>query len=348
MIRIAAYTGGINVPSARFRVRQYIPVLRNLGLEISEFTSKWGAYPPPNRFVRPLWALGSLGSRICGVINSYRCDITWLQREMLSTLVTLEPFTKRPRVLDVDDAIWLHRRRGDGFARRLAGLCDGVICGNAFLAGYFGQWNANVHILPTAVDTEHYKPVSNSSTKQPVIGWSGTSSGFSYLRQIEPALAKVLKDHPRVQLRVVSDRRPELNSIPAGQFRFIPWSPGNEVQAVQDMTIGIMPLRDSLWEQGKCSYKMLLYMACGIPVVASPVGMNAELLSINNIGFGPAGEDEWVDALHWLLQNPAQAMDMGSTGRHTVLKYYSLQVLAPKLANMLESLAGRKRSLCVE
>lgn len=343
MIKVAAYTGGINVPSARFRVRQYITALRNSGIEISEFASKFGTYPPPNRFVRPMWALGSLGARIFSVINSHRYDITLLQREMLSTFVTLEPFTKRPRILDVDDAIWLHRTRGDAFARRLAGLCDCIICGNTFLANYFGKWNSNINILPTAVDTDYYKPLfSKAIIKKPVIGWSGTSSGFKYLYNIEQALAKVLKDNPNVIFRVVSDNLPKFNTIPASQFQFIPWSPENEVQAVQEMTIGIMPLNDSLWERGKCSYKMLLYMACGIPVVASPIGMNAEIQSLNNIGFGPVSEDEWVDSLNWLLKNPDKAIDIGNIGRQIVLKYYSIQVLAPELANILKRLVERK------
>lgn len=339
LIRVAAYTGGTNVPSARFRVRQYIPALRELGIEVSEYTSKFGTYPPQSRVIRPVWALGSLGARILSVINSYRYDITLLQREMLSTFVTLEPIIKRPRVLDVDDAIWLHRVRGEAFARRLAGLCNCVICGNNFLADHFGKWNSNINILPTAVDTNYYKPVvSKTIAKRPVIGWSGTSSGFKYLYNIEQALTEVLKRSPDVEFRVVSDKMPKFNTIPAGQFRFIPWSPENEVQAVQEMTIGIMPLNDSLWERGKCSYKMLLYMACGIPVVVSPVGMNAEILSLDNTGFGPANEDEWVDSLNWLLKNPEKAAVMGNTGRQIVLKYYSIKVLAPKLANILKKI----------
>lgn len=336
MLKVAAFTGGANVPSARFRLRQYIPALRPSGIEVSEYTSKFGTYPPQNKVIRPVWALRSLGARILSVINSHRFDITFLQREMLSTFVTLEPFTKRPRVLDVDDAIWLHRGRGEVFARRLAGLCDCMICGNNFLANYFEKWNSNINILPTAVDTHYYQPANLIATR-PVIGWSGTSSGFKYLYNIEQALAEVLTSTPDVQFRVVSDKRPKFNLIPAGQFQFVRWSPENEVQAVQEMTIGIMPLHDTLWEQGKCSYKMLLYMACGLPVVVSPIGMNAEILSLNNVGLGPVNNDEWVDSLHWLLKNPAIAAGMGRTGRQIVLKYYSIPTLAPKLADILKN-----------
>ena len=145
----AALTGGRNVPSARFRVRQYIDCLAGEGVEVTEFPAPWGMYPPSNVMARPAWCMASLFAQLPTVIQSYRYDLTLLQREMLSTFVTLEPFTKRPRILDVDDAIWLHPR--GQFAARLASKCEGVLCGNAFLADYFRQWNPNVTIIPTAI-----------------------------------------------------------------------------------------------------------------------------------------------------------------------------------------------------
>src|SRR5580704_6450641 len=140
MLRVIAYTGGHNAPARVPRVQYYIPHLRDLGIELTECPSRAGLYPPEEyKWMRPAWGLWNLADHVPAVVRSYNYDVTLLQREMLSTFVTLEPFTKRPRVLDVDDAIWVHR--GGRFARRLAGLCDHVICGNNFLAQEFSRWN---------------------------------------------------------------------------------------------------------------------------------------------------------------------------------------------------------------
>src|SRR4051812_34483276 len=118
MISVAAFTTGRNVPASRFRVRQYVADLKLQGVELSEFYPSAGGYPPEQRWKRPLWAVASLAGRVPDIARSFRYDVTLFQREMLSTFLTLESFTKRPRVLDVDDAIWLNR--DSSFARKLA------------------------------------------------------------------------------------------------------------------------------------------------------------------------------------------------------------------------------------
>ena len=337
MISIAAFTGGLNVPSARFRVRQYIELLRDEGISLTEFPAQTGTYPPSNKLLRPLWGAANLVTRLPSVIKSYRFDLTLLQREMLSTFVTLEPLTKRPRVLDVDDAIWLHH---DGkFAEKLARNCDAVICGNQFLAENYSRWNPNVVIIPTAVDTERF--IQGRVTEELIIGWSGTSGGLKYLYEIESALYGVLKKIPSARLRVVSNAMPSFSKIEMNRVEFIRWSPENEVKAIQGMTIGIMPLTDSLWERGKCSFKMLTYMACGIPVVVSPVGMNVTVLDQGNIGYEAKTIEEWIEVLIALLENETQRQKMGESGRRVVVNSYSLQVVVPKLANTLLKVSGR-------
>ena len=341
MIRVAAFTPGPAVPSARFRVRQYIPALHPLGVEVTEFVSTLGSYPPRNRILRPFWGGGTLLGRVPGIVRSYRYDLTLLQREMLSCHLTLEPFTKAPRLLDVDDAIWLS---GDGtFARRLAEMCDRVICGNAFLAEQFRRWNPQVAVVPTAVDTERFRPLGESTLKGGggIIGWSGSSSGFSYLRRVERALRRVLERHPDAKLRIVADTAPSLPGIPARQMEFVPWTPDSEVRLIQEMTVGIMPLDDSLFSRGKCAFKMLCYMSCSLPVVVSPVGVNAELLGLGDIGFGPVSEDDWIDALSHILNNAEAARQMGTRGRKICQERFSVQAVVPQLARIFRETAAR-------
>src|SRR5712692_5510868 len=160
------------MPGSRFRVRQYVQALRAFGIELSEFFTRLGAYPPTGKLIRPFWAAGSLASRLPSILRSYRHDVILFQREMLSTFFTLEPLTKKPRILDVDDAIWLYRN--GSCARRLASISDSVICGNSFLADYFSQWNPNIAIMPTAVDSDRFLPAkSKPPDSKPTIGWMG-------------------------------------------------------------------------------------------------------------------------------------------------------------------------------
>jgi glycosyltransferase involved in cell wall biosynthesis len=337
-LRVAAFTGSRRLGGPRFRVRQYIPRLREFGVEVSEFVARIESYPPERKLLRPLWAAATLADRLPAIARSHRYDLTLLQREMVSTFLTLEPLTRAPRVLDVDDAIWLHRR-GEFFPR-LARRCAGVLCGNAYIADVVSRWNPEVRIVPTAVDTDRFRPSSaQGSGSHPVIGWSGLPSGLPYLLSIDKALATVLKRYPEARLRVVSRRRPEFEYVPADRVEFIEWSEEVEVETIQGMTVGLMPLDDTPWSLGKCSYKMLLYMACGVPAVVSPVGMNAEVLGKGPVGLGPRTEDEWVDALDSLLKDASSAGEMGRTGRRVVLADYGLGAVTPALASHLKAFA---------
>ncbi|HEY1937176.1 MAG TPA: glycosyltransferase family 4 protein [Candidatus Angelobacter sp.] len=339
-IRVAAFTGGETSPSPRFRVRQYLPYLGVYGVNITEFIARFGSWPPENKSSRPFWLAATLLNRVSHVVRSYEYDVTLLQREMVSTLTTLERFTRRPRVLDVDDAVWLNRGAQKNFAA-LAGMCDGVICGNNFIAENVAPWNREFMVLPTAVDTQRYQPADNSrsTAQRKIIGWSGLGSGLKYLMGIEPALYKVFQRHKDSVLRIVSDVKPRLRLLDSRNIEFIQWSPENEVQTIREMSVGLMPVDDSLWSRGKCSYKMLLYMACAVPVVVSAVGMNNEVLALGNVGFGSRSEQDWVDRIGWLLDYPEDAAQMGIEGRRIVNKHFSLTVLAPQLAAYLKKFA---------
>ena len=333
MIRVTAYTAGRNVPSARFRVRQYVPALARYGVAVKEFPAPFGSYPPSQRWLRPLWGFASLAANIPRAARSWSRDVCLLQREFLSTFVTLEHLTKKPRILDVDDAVYLYR---DGHAARaLAIMVDRIICGNASLAQWFRRWNSNVEVIPTPIDTGLYLPTARTGSDSTVIGWSGTSSNFPHLESIESALLRVLTTIPAARLRIVSDRRPSLRSIPKDRVEFVRWTQENEVSDIQSMDIGIMPLQDSEWARGKCSFKMIQYMACGLPVVVSPVGMNVDVLRLGRCGIAASAQNEWVDSLVSLLESPKLRVSLGMEGRHITEAHFSLEVLAPKLARYL-------------
>ncbi len=300
-----------------------------------EAPARFGSYPPTARARRPAWGMLALAERFQSALRFRDGDVTLLQREMLSTLATFERWTKPPRILDVDDAIWL--LRGGSFAVSVARCCDAVICGNSFIADFFKQHVRRVIVLPTPVDPQRFRPAEQRCEDSMVICWSGTSSGLRFVYSIEEALSAVLAADSRRRLRIVCDAPPRFPAIPAGRVEFVPWSEQVEVKALQDAAVAIMPLDDSAWSRGKCSYKLLTYMACGLPVVATPVGMNMELLAGGEIGLGARNTDEWVDALESVLRNPGESRAMGRAGRSVVERDYSLSVLAPKLADTLRT-----------
>lgn len=332
--------------SARFRVRQLIAPMRSHGISIREHSAVLGSFPPVRKASRPLWAVATLAQRIPSVLQSYKADLSLIQREMLSTFVTLEPALKSPRVLDVDDAIWIHM--GDRRARRLATLVDAVICGNRNLAEYFSQWNRNVRIIHTAVDDKRFTPLQNRPDDKIVIGWSGASGTFSELYRIEPALAQVLSQHSNVKLRIVADRKPQFTSLPQAQCEYVKWSPEVEVSAIQHMDIGIMPTGDTPWNRGKCAYKILLYMGCGLPVVASPVGMNSEVLAMTECGFAATDIDEWIYRFELLISDANKRRALGNNGRALVSKRFSVDAITPQLANELHAFARARKSQSVQ
>ena len=331
-LRVAAFTGGGTLPSARFRVRQYIAPLAAYGVAVHEAWPGLGAYPPRNRALRPAWLIGTLAQRLPQLAAGLRADVVLLQRELVSTLATVEGLTRRPRVVDIDDSMHLHR--GGRAARRLAALADLVIVGNVWLAEIWRAWNPRVEILPTAVDTDRYHVAPFPD--RPTVGWIGSAGNLHYLTGIAPALSEVLRVFPKLEIAVCCDRPPSLPGLPV---RYVPWSSNIEADFLASISVGVMPLDDGPWERGKCGFKMLQYMAAGRPCVVSPVGMNWELLGEAELGLPARGLDEWKSALCAVLADGEIARRMGEAGRSVATARYSVSVLAPRLAELLRRLA---------
>src|SRR5262249_47540144 len=145
-----------------------------------------------------------------------------------------------------------------------------------------------------------------------VIGWTGTSGNFQYFDLVEPALAHFFDKHDDARMMVVADRAPDFRLISGKHVTFIPWTPESEAQVLHQMTVGIMPLSDTPWARGKCSFKLLQYMASGLPVIASPVGMNADVLAKGEVGFSAISVDDWYNALHMLYMDSDAVARLGN------------------------------------
>lgn len=352
MIRIAALTEGIYVPSSRFRVRQYIGELARYGVVATDFArpftnDRWQRLLPDGLRIRhlpPLWPavlgvealqLASLAYRIAA---THRYDVTWLSRHLYLGPVVFERLLKKPLVLDVDDSIWLNTPDSLKTTIAVAKSAAKIIVGNQYLADWFSTHNKNITIAATAIDTARFCPIGRDGSQPFTIGWTGTSSNFEYLFLIRDALAAFLSQAPDARVLIVSDKKPALH-LPHHRVEFLPWTASSEAGTIQQMDVGLMPLADNAWTRGKCSFKMLQYMACGRPVVVSPVGMNNEILAKGSVGFGATSLTDWVDALTQLYWNRSMGEAMGRNGRLVVEREYSTQVVAKIIADALVSAA---------
>jgi len=217
-----------------------------------------------------------------------------------------------------------------------------VVAGNSYLATRAVSAGAKrVEIIPTAVDVTRYgvklsSGFSDKTTDAPRIVWIGTPYTVSYLRLIGPALQR-LAERIRFQLRIIGGGSCPISGINA---EVLPWTAASECKLIAECDVGIMPLLDTPWEQGKCGYKLIQFMACGLPTVASPVGANVSIVVDGQTGYFAESQDEWVEQLERLLMNPGHRRQLGATGRARVEKKYSLQVTGPRYAQLLTQLKG--------
>lgn len=332
MIKVTALTGSKHDPSSRFRIRQFIKPLSALGVEVAEY------WPLISRYkIEPLpWLVAAM--RVPGLVASRFSDITWLGRELISGRSSFERLAGKKRLFDVDDAIWLYS--DTDFSAEIVRSCDGVIAGNRFLAEHYEQLGAKVWLVPTSVDTELWRPRTTTSEGRWTIGWSGSWANLQFLYPIEDALADFLAQNPDSRLLIVCDRPPLFKKLPAASWEFVAWSMKNEIELVQQMDAGLMPLADSELAQGKCGFKMLSYMAAGLPVVVSPVGVNLEILAMGNLGFPARSPDDWFQALERLCEDRKTGESMGAAGRRVVEEHYSVRTNVVKLVGIFREVCG--------
>jgi glycosyltransferase involved in cell wall biosynthesis len=287
------------------------------------------------------WQGVKLATRLPGVIGTWRGQVTWLERELLPGHLSLERLLKTPCVFDVDDAIWLVSPKAGKAAERIGRRADVVVAGNSFIADWFEPTATEVRVVPTAVDTRRFHPETRGRAASPfIVGWTGVSANFGFLYAIEKELAGFLEAAPDSLFLVVADQPPRFKGIPPERIRFVLWRPEIEAEVVRGMDVGLMPLSMDDWSRGKCSFKMLQYMACGMPVVVTEVGMNAEILSMAQVGVGLRDSSGWREALLALHADDGLRKRLGTAGRELVERRFSLDVVTPQLAGVFKDVSA--------
>jgi glycosyltransferase involved in cell wall biosynthesis len=331
-MKVAFLIHSLEASSSRYRVVQYLPFLKEEGIEVTVHFYKQG------------WLDRLMFYR---ALDDYYDVYCILRKLFVPTEFGYIRKKARKVIYDFDDAV-MYRSSGSrspySFTRRmrfayLVRRVDHVIVGNNFLKSEALRYSTNVTVIPTSIDFSRYSMREKDSREGCVtIGWLGSGSTLKYLKPLIPSLRKVYKEYPHLQLKIVSDRFPDDLAMPVIKK---PWSSDEEISDLKSLDIGIMPLTDDPWSRGKCGLKILQYCSVGIPVVCSPVGINREIVKDGINGFWAHNPREWEEKLLTLVRDERLRRAMGSQGRATVKEGYTLEVNAPRLISVIKTVAKK-------
>jgi glycosyltransferase involved in cell wall biosynthesis len=342
-------------PSQRYRIEQWSPYLRDLGIEV---TFQPFASPSLSRLLyeRGRWAAKAAGMarglarRFSEALQAKRYDAVFIQRESSLVGPAWSERLLRARqpaiVYDFDDAIYLpyvsptnrylSYLKFPWKTRTLCRLAAAVVAGNDHLAAYASRYNDRVFVVPSTVSLREYQERPSPPAGIPVVGWTGSHSSVAYLAVVREALQELRKRRP-FRLLVVGVEHFE---IPGVEVECRAWSAASEVRDLWDMDVGIMPLPDEPWARGKCGMKAIQYMGIGIPAVVSPVGANREIVQDGVTGLHAASREDWVEKLDLLLGDAALRARLGRAARDSVRALYSAEAQAPRVAEILRQVVS--------
>lgn len=336
--------------SSRYRSFQYFPAIELASLNFSVsplFDDVYLAHKYQHGHACLRDVLGALFRRIWTVLTVQRGTVVFIEYELLPYFPALLErwivWRGCKLVLDYDDALFhqydAHRNPlvsillGNKISH-VMGQATTVVTGNSYLADYAKRSGASrVEVIPTVVDLARYPLTdSESDPKAFTIGWIGSPSTARYLKEIAPALSELCKGS-RARVCLIGTGPIDLPKVP---FEVIAWNENTEVNEIRRFDVGIMPLTEEPWTRGKCGFKLIQYMACGLPVVASPVGVNCEIVDDGVNGYLASTTDEWVFALKSLMADPELRRQMGAAGRKRVEEKYCLAITAPRFVELLK------------
>lgn len=343
--------GGHAEACSRTRVFALQPRLRSASVrgQVIRFAS--GRHPamlgsaPLGRAERAAEVLNTLRKTLRLARLAPAFDLVVVQRVLLPpALQALVRARSRALLFDFDDAIYLSPD-GTGSGRaaerfdHMVARCDAVVAASPELARRAAPLARRLYRIPTPVDTDRYAPAERpeADRAEVVVGWIGSPSTGPYLEMLRPVVERLVAERPALRFHVVGAVG-ALAGVPG--VCHLPWRYADEVAALRRFDVGVMPLPDDPWARGKAGYKLLQYMAVGVPGVASPVGVNAELVRDGVNGFLARTPDEWTATLGRLLDNAALRRRLGAAGRELAVRHYSLGALAPAFLAALRETAG--------
>jgi glycosyltransferase involved in cell wall biosynthesis len=343
-------------PSQRYRFEQYLKYLEQNGFEchyswlISENDDEI-FYASGKAVSKTVILMKSLFKRWKETLQASKYVIVFVQREcfMLGTAFFEKQFARKTKLIfDFDDSIWItnvsEANKRFGFlksaskTKEILAVADLVLAGNSYLANYAGQFNKHVEVFPSTIDTDAYIPAKRKDKWPVCIGWSGSFSTIQHFQIIIPVLEKLKKKYrEKICIKVYGDGNYKYEAL---GIRGISWSPDGELKELNEMDIGLMPLPEDEWTNGKCGMKGLIYMSLEIPAIMSPVGVNTEIISSGENGFLAAGPDEWMGYLSMLIEDFGLRNKLGQNGRKTVMERYSVRANRDKYLGFFRELTS--------
>lgn len=340
-------------PSSRYRIYQYRPYLQARGIDVQvcplfgpgyfrllTWRAKWA-----RAFGKVVYAVARFLSRLRDLLSLGPADLVVIEGQLFPYCppIVERLLARRYRfLLELDDAIYLTPRHERKIPELLR-LSSGAIVGNATLAEYARAYTSKVYVVPTVVDTDRFRPADGGSEPEgmprgggPVIAWIGLAFNFPHVEMLLPVFLKLQQEHG-ILVRVISSDPP---ALPGVRMDFRPWSFETEVADLQSCDIGIMPLMDTEWARGKCGLKLLQYMAVGKPAVASPVGVNRDIIRDGENGLFAATQEDWYRQLSRLCRDAELRTRLGESARRTVELRYSLKQWGPRLAAQYRTIVG--------
>lgn len=332
-------------PSQRFRVEAYFTILTEHGIDYSVNTflddAAWTVLYKKGSYVqKALAVIKGFCKRLIYILSvAPKSDFVFVHREAsplgppIFEFIITKILGKR-MIYDFDDAIWIPKTTKENKIVnwvkafwKIKTICKWsykVAGGNDFLCGHARNYAEKVILLPTSVDVlNKHNTLKNQETEKVVVGWTGSHSTMIYLDEVVPVLKKMV-ERLGIEVVIISNKQPRF-LIP--NLQYITWKEESEIEDLSMLNIGVMPLTNDLWSEGKCGFKLIQYMALGIPAVASPVGVNKEIIDEEN-GFLCTSENEWYHALEKLVNDVELRKKMGAKGREKIVKSYSVQANA--------------------
>ena len=342
-------------PGQRFRFEHYMPFLEKNGYEIifSNIISEKDDitfYSKGKYLKKLLIVIRSFFHRLRDIRLAKECDLIFVYREafMLGTTYLEKRLAKTgvPLVFDFDDSIWINDTSEGNQnlswlkkPEKTAEICKFasiVITGNKYLANYALQFNQNVIVIPTTINTSYHKPITKLVDTRICIGWTGTTTTLKHYDTAIPFLKKLKNEfQEKIYFKVIVNSEEWTRDL---DVKLVKWSKNYEISELLEFDIGIMPLPDDEWSKGKCGFKGLQCMAMGIPVVMSPVGVNKEIINHGENGFLANNDQDWYDCLKLLIQSSELRLNFAKLGRETVEKDFSVMVWEKKLLNVFDNL----------
>jgi glycosyltransferase involved in cell wall biosynthesis len=330
-------------PSQRFRVEAFGEILQKEGFTFSTDTfldeRAWRVLYQKGSLLQKGWAVvkGFFRRTSTVVFKAYKYEYIFIHREASPVGPPiyewiLAKLLRKKIIFDFDDAIWISTiTESNGLAHsfkcfwKVACICKWsykISAGNAFLADYAKQYNSCVAIIPTCVDTEaRFNQSKDQSAVRPIIGWTGSHSTLKYLDVVVPVLKRLQAQYD-FDFLVICNQSPDFD---LNNLRFLPWKEATEIEDLLQINIGLMPLEQDEWSEGKCGFKIIQYLSLGIPAVASPVGVNKTIIEQGKNGFLCSTPNEWYAAIAALLEDEALRVRLGQEGRKKIERAYSIK-----------------------